>query len=81
VIGEAQPVHPPPTVIPVLVYPDVREVVAWLGTAFGFAEQTRIGESHRAQMSIGEADSSSSRHPPPADQPAAAPACEQRSTQ
>jgi uncharacterized glyoxalase superfamily protein PhnB len=45
---------PPPTVIPVLVYPDVREAVAWLGAAFGFAERTRIGESHRAQMSIGD---------------------------
>ena len=45
---------PPSTVIPVLVYPDVREAVAWLGAAFGFAERTRIGESHRAQMSIGE---------------------------
>jgi uncharacterized glyoxalase superfamily protein PhnB len=44
---------PPPTVIPVLVYPDVREAVAWLSAAFGFAERTRIGESHRAQMSIG----------------------------
>jgi len=45
---------PPSTVIPVLVYPDVRQAVAWLSPAFGFAEQTRIGESHRAQMSIGE---------------------------
>jgi uncharacterized glyoxalase superfamily protein PhnB len=45
---------PPSTVIPVLVYPDVREAVAWLGAAFGFAERTRIGESHRAQLSIGE---------------------------
>ena len=45
---------PPSTVIPVLVYPDVRQAVAWLSTAFGFAERTRIGESHRAQMSIGE---------------------------
>ena len=44
---------PPSTVIPVLVYPDVREAVAWLSAAFGFAERTRIGESHRAQMSIG----------------------------
>ena len=44
---------PPPTVIPVLFYPDVREAVAWLSAAFGFAERTRIGESHRAQMSIG----------------------------
>jgi uncharacterized glyoxalase superfamily protein PhnB len=45
---------PPPTVIPVLVYPDVRQAVAWLSAAFGFAERTRIGDSHRAQMSIGE---------------------------
>lgn len=44
---------PPPTVIPVLVYPDVRAAVAWLGAAFGFVERTRIGESHRAQLSIG----------------------------
>jgi uncharacterized glyoxalase superfamily protein PhnB len=43
---------PPSTVIPVLVYPDVREAVAWLNMAFGFVERTRIGESHRAQMSI-----------------------------
>lgn len=45
---------PPSTVIPVLVYPDVRQAVAWLSAAFGFAERTRIGDSHRAQMSIGE---------------------------
>jgi uncharacterized glyoxalase superfamily protein PhnB len=45
---------PPSTVIPVLVYPNVRQAVAWLSAAFGFAERTRIGESHRAQMSIGE---------------------------
>ena len=44
---------PPATVIPVLVYPDVRKAVIWLTVAFGFAERTRIGESHRAQMSIG----------------------------
>src|ERR1700730_11920219 len=44
---------PPPTVIPVLVYPDVREAVAWLNGAFGFVERTRIGENHRAQLSIG----------------------------
>jgi uncharacterized glyoxalase superfamily protein PhnB len=44
---------PPSTVVPVLVYPDVRAAVAWLTTTFGFAERTRIGESHRAQMSIG----------------------------
>ena len=45
---------PPPTVVPVLSYPDVRAAVAWLSAAFGFVERTRIGESHRAQMSIGE---------------------------
>lgn len=45
---------PPSTVIPVLVYPDVRAAVAWLSGAFGFVERTRIGEDHRAQMSIGD---------------------------
>ncbi len=61
---------PPVTVIPVLVYPDVRAAVDWLATAFGFAERTRIGESHRAQMSIGAdgamivADVAGERHPP-----------------
>ncbi|HLI24039.1 MAG TPA: VOC family protein [Acidimicrobiales bacterium] len=44
---------PPTTVIPVLVYPDVREAVAWLSGAFGFVERTRIGEDHRAQLSVG----------------------------
>ncbi len=44
---------PPATVVPVLSYPDVRAAVAWLSAAFGFAERTRIGETHRAQMSIG----------------------------
>jgi len=44
---------PPPTVVPVLSYPDVRAAVAWLAEAFGFVERTRIGESHRAQLSIG----------------------------
>jgi len=44
---------PPVSVVPVLAYPDVRAAVAWLSAAFGFVERTRIGESHRAQMSIG----------------------------
>ena len=44
---------PPVTVVPVLSYPDVRAAVAWLTAAFGFVERTRIGQSHRAQMSIG----------------------------
>ena len=32
---------------------DVRAAVAWLAAAFGFAERTRIGGSHRAQLNIG----------------------------
>jgi uncharacterized glyoxalase superfamily protein PhnB len=44
---------PPVTVIPVLVYPDVRAAVAWLCAAFGFTERVRIGEGHRAQMGVG----------------------------
>jgi uncharacterized glyoxalase superfamily protein PhnB len=44
---------PPVTVVPVLSYADVRAAVAWLTAAFGFTERTRIGESHRAQLSIG----------------------------
>ena len=36
-----------------LVYPDVREAVAWLGAAFGFVERLRIGENHRAQLKVG----------------------------
>lgn len=45
---------PKTTVIPVLVYPDVRAAVTWLTTAFGFAERVRIGEAHRSQMRIGD---------------------------
>jgi uncharacterized glyoxalase superfamily protein PhnB len=44
---------PPTTVVPILSYPDVREAVAWLTAVFGFVERTRIGESHRAQLGIG----------------------------
>ena len=40
--------------IPVLVYPDVREAVDWLRVAFGFVERVQIGENHRAQLSFGE---------------------------
>lgn len=46
---------PSATVIPVLSYPDVREAVAWLTASFGFAERVRVGEDHRAQMSVGDA--------------------------
>jgi uncharacterized glyoxalase superfamily protein PhnB len=45
---------PAPVVIPVLVYPDVREAVAWLCAAFGFVERLRIGENHRSQLNAGE---------------------------
>jgi uncharacterized glyoxalase superfamily protein PhnB len=45
---------PSAVVIPVLVYPDVREAVGWLSTAFGFEERLRIGENHRSQLSVGD---------------------------
>ncbi len=45
---------PKATVIPVLIYPDVRAAVDWLGAAFGFVERVQIGEDHRAQLSFGE---------------------------
>ena len=64
---------PPPTVVPVLVYPDVRAAVAFLTAAFGFVERTRIGESHRAQLAVGDdgavivADADAERRPPHPD--------------
>jgi uncharacterized glyoxalase superfamily protein PhnB len=45
---------PSATVIPVLVYPDVRAAVAWLSEAFGFVERVRVGEAHRSQMAVGD---------------------------
>jgi uncharacterized glyoxalase superfamily protein PhnB len=45
---------PSATVIPVLIYPDVRAAVDWLSAAFGFVERVRIGENHRAQLRFGE---------------------------
>jgi len=45
---------PASTVVPVLVYPDVREAVAWLSDAFGFVERLQIGESHRSQLQVGD---------------------------
>lgn len=45
---------PAATVVPVLIYPDVREAVAWLAAAFGFAERVRIGERHRSQLGVGD---------------------------
>jgi uncharacterized glyoxalase superfamily protein PhnB len=61
------------TVIPVLVYPDVRAAVDWLTAAFGCVERTRIGDAHRAQLSIGAdgavivADVGGQRQPPQAN--------------
>jgi len=62
---------PKATVIPVLTYPSVPDAVAWLGAVFGFVERVRIGEDHRAQLSVGEgaviiADSGGNRRPPDA---------------
>ena len=45
---------PSAVVIPVLIYPDVREAVAWLGAVFGFGERVRIGEAHRSQLAFGD---------------------------
>ncbi|MDO8212926.1 VOC family protein [Conexibacter sp. CPCC 206217] len=47
---------PAATVIPVVNYPDVEAAVAWLTAAFGFTERVRIGEGHRAQLSVGDGD-------------------------
>jgi uncharacterized glyoxalase superfamily protein PhnB len=45
---------PKATVIPVLIYPDVRAAVNWLSAAFGFVERVQIGKDHRSQMSFGD---------------------------
>jgi uncharacterized glyoxalase superfamily protein PhnB len=45
---------PSATVIPVLIYPDVREAVDWLSAAFGFIERLQIGENHRSQLTFGD---------------------------
>jgi uncharacterized glyoxalase superfamily protein PhnB len=45
---------PSSTVVPVLIYPDVREAVDWLSGAFGFLERVRIGENHRSQLTVGD---------------------------
>ena len=60
---------PDAAVIPVLVYPDVREAVDWLCRAFGLTERLFIGENHRAQLSFGDgalivADAHGGRTPP-----------------
>ena len=60
---------PAATVIPILIYPDVRKAVAWLSKSFGFKERVKIGEGHRSQLRIGDgavivADVRSGRRPP-----------------
>jgi uncharacterized glyoxalase superfamily protein PhnB len=40
---------PTSVIIPVLLYPDVRQAVEWLCATFGFVERLRIGE-HRSQL-------------------------------
>jgi uncharacterized glyoxalase superfamily protein PhnB len=45
---------PRATVIPVLIYPHVREAVRWLSAAFGFTERVRIGDHHRSQLQFGD---------------------------
>jgi uncharacterized glyoxalase superfamily protein PhnB len=60
---------PASTVIPVLIYPDVREAVSWLCAAFGFVERVQIGENHRSQLRFGDgavivADVRGDRRPP-----------------
>ncbi len=45
---------PSAPVVPVLIYPDVREAVAWLSAVFGFSERVKIGEDHRSQMRAGD---------------------------
>jgi uncharacterized glyoxalase superfamily protein PhnB len=63
---------PAAPVVPVLVYPDVREAVAWLERAYGFRERLKIGEDHRSQLEAGEggavivADTYGERRPPQA---------------
>src|SRR4051812_29616636 len=64
---------PTATVIPVLVYPDVRAAVQWLTDVFGFVERVRVGVDHRSQMQIGAdgavivADAQGDRLPPQPD--------------
>lgn len=64
---------PQSTVIPVLIYPDVRAAVDWLSEAFGFEERVRIGEDHRSQLSVGDGaviigDVRGERRPPRPDE-------------
>ena len=60
---------PQVTVLPVLIYPDVRQAAEWLCQTFGFEERLQIGENHRSQLRVGDgaviiADVRSDRIPP-----------------
>jgi uncharacterized glyoxalase superfamily protein PhnB len=60
---------PSAAVIPVLIYPDVRQAVQWLTEAFGLLERLQIGENHRSQLTYGEGavivgDTRNDRRPP-----------------
>ena len=62
---------PPCSVVPVLVYDDVRAAVEWLTRVFGFVERVQIG-AHRAQLGVGSgavilADATHGRRPPAAE--------------
>lgn len=62
---------PPYSVVPVLVYEDVREATEWLCRVFKFVERVQIGD-HRAQLgfragAVIVADASHGRRPPAAD--------------
>jgi uncharacterized glyoxalase superfamily protein PhnB len=59
---------PPHAVVPIVVYDDVEDAVAWLTRTFGFVEKVRIGD-HRAQLDTGGgavivADATHGRRPP-----------------
>ena len=63
---------PSSVIIPVLLYPDVREAVDWLCQAFGFVERLRIAE-HRAQLTFGEGTVIIAQRSGTADEPPSSP--------
>ena len=44
---------PDSTILPVLVYPNVRDAITWLSDAFGFVERWEA-KGHRAQLVVGD---------------------------
>jgi len=57
---------PSSTVIPELVYDDVRQAVDWLCRAFGFSVRWQAGD-HRAQLHVGDGAVVARDHPPEVD--------------